>query len=124
MKMTLVGIVTGVLLIGLALVGYFGGDSGSMTAFIPAIAGLPILIGSLIALNPAREALGMHIAAVFGLLGFLAPLGRIIPTLASGEFVANLAGISMIAMTVICGIFLGLCIKSFIDARRARKTTS
>ena len=61
----------------------------SWTALIPAIFGIPILLASLLARNPEKLKLGMHIAAVFGLLGFLAPLGRIIPTVAKGTFEAN-----------------------------------
>ncbi|MEM0967059.1 MAG: hypothetical protein AAGJ81_13005 [Verrucomicrobiota bacterium] len=115
-----IGIVTGVLLIAISLFGYFASEAKSFTAFIPAVAGVPILLSSLLALNPDRLKLGMHIAATFGLLGFLAPLGRIIPTAAKGEFQLNLAGGSMIAMLVVCGIFLVLCVKSFVDARRNR----
>jgi len=116
-----IGIVTGALLILISLIGYIGSEAKSATSFIPSFIGLPILISSTVALNPRRLKLGMHIAAVFGLLGFIAPLGRIIPVAAKGEFEFNLAGTSLIAMLLICGVFLVLCVKSFIDARKNRK---
>ncbi|MEM1083161.1 MAG: hypothetical protein AAGI48_03495 [Verrucomicrobiota bacterium] len=112
------GIATGLILILFGLVGYFAGGRASVTALIPAFFGLPILLTSLLALKKLK--LGMHLAAVFGLLGFLAPLGRIIPTAAKGEFELNLATGSMIAMVIVCGIFMALCIRSFREARRAK----
>ena len=62
----------------------------------------------------------MHLASILGLLDLLAPLGRIIPVLARGEFVLNLAGMSMILMALLSGIFFVLCFKFFLDARKAR----
>ena len=85
MNMPKIGINTGIILIALALLGYLGGGMESWTALIPAIAGAPILLSSLLAKNPNKLKLGMHIAATFALLGFLAPLGRIIPTAIKGE---------------------------------------
>lgn len=112
------GITAGALLIILGLLGYFAGGMVSVTALIPAFIGLPLLLSSLIAKKKLK--LGMHLAAVFGLLGFLAPLGRIIPTMAKGEFELGFATISMILMVLICGAFTVLCIQSFRAARRAR----
>ena len=114
------GITTGIILIALALIGYLGSGMESWTALIPAIAGVPILLGSLMARNPAKLKTGMHIAALFGLLGFIAPLGRIIPKSIKDEFSLSLATGCMIAMSVVCAIFVVLCVKSFKAARRAR----
>lgn len=112
------GIVTGVVLIVLGVAGYFLGGSQSYTAFIPSVFGLLILIGSLIATKNLK--LGMHMAAVFGLLGFLAPLGRLIPTAAKGSLTLDLATISQVLMIIICGIFVWLCVLSFKRARKQR----
>ena len=123
MNMPKNGIIAGLLLIALALLGYFGSARESWTALIPSIAGLPILLGSLIARNPDKLKLGMHIAALFGLLGFIAPLGRIIPTSIKGTFELNLATSCMIGMLLVCGAFTFLCIKSFKEARRAKENS-
>ena len=114
------GIIAGATLIALGLIGYFAGGMASLTAFIPAFFGIPLLFSSLLAKKPEKLKLGMHLAAVFGLLGFLAPLGRIIPQLAKGELQLGFATSSMILMVLICGAFTFLCIQSFRAARRAK----
>ncbi|MDB2429735.1 hypothetical protein OAF66_02390 [bacterium] len=124
MNITKNGINTGIILIALALLGYLGGGMQSWTALIPAIAGVPILLGSLLARNPDKLKLGMHIAATFGLLGFLAPLGRIIPTAIKGDFELKLSTGCMITMSLVSAIFVIQCIKSFKAARQARSKES
>jgi len=124
MNITKNGITTGIILIALALLGYLGGGMQSWTALIPAIAGAPILLGSLLARNPDNLKLGMHIAATFGLLGCLAPLGRIIPTAIKGDFELKLSTGCMIAMSLVSAIFVIQCIKSFKAARQARSEES
>jgi hypothetical protein len=118
----------GAALILLALVGYFGAsgptDGGtttyrSWTALIPAFAGVPLVICGLIALNPAYRKHAMHAAAVFALLGFLAPLGRLLPQLARGNTPRPLVFVSQAGMSILCLVFLILCVRSFIAARRA-----
>lgn len=114
--MPLKGIITGFILIAMAVGGYFLTGAVSKTAFIPAIPGLLILLSSLIAIKKLK--LGMHFAALFALLGAIAPLGRVIPTLIKGTFEFNVPMLMTIAMGVICAVFLVLCVKSFIQARR------
>ena len=121
MDMAKIGVATGALLTIVAGGGYVASGMESWTALIPAFAGVPILLASIIAIKPERRALGMHIAVLFGLLGFLAPLGRLIPVTLKGEFTLSFATGVMIAMAVICGLFTFLCVKSFIAARKARQ---
>ena len=92
--MARIAIGIGTALIVLALVGYVfaagpalsdGSTYRSWTALIPAFAGVPIALCGLIALNPAHRKHAMHVAVIFGLLGFIAPLGRLIPALARGD---------------------------------------
>ncbi len=116
------GILAGAVLIGVAVVGYLATGMKSWTALIPAFAGAPILVASLIAREERMLKHGMHVAAVFGLLGFLAPAGRLVPKVAKGEVELNVATLAMFAMAVVCGVFLVLCIQSFKAARRARRT--
>ena len=117
--MARITIAVGGVLIVLGLVGYFP-DQGSWTALIPAIVGVLLAILGALALQPQWRKHAMHGAVLIGLLGFLAAAGRAISVLAGGE-IHNPKSFSMlVAMAVVCGVFVGLCVKSFIDARRSR----
>jgi len=113
--------VTGIVLVGIGLAGYGLSDAPSKTALIPAFFGIPIIICGMLGLKEKFLKHAMHAAAVLGVLGFLAPLGRIIPTAIRGEFALDLGGICLIGMAVVCGVFVLLCVKSFIDVRKARE---
>lgn len=115
-------IICGVLLI---LVGIFGyvfsiiDGSNAPTALIPAAFGILLAILGLVA--RAKESLRMHVmhvAVLIGLIGFVIPAWRIISQISNIR--VSLAVLSQIAMSVICLVFVILCVKSFIDARRNR----
>jgi hypothetical protein len=66
----------------------------------------------------------MHVAVTVGLLGFLgAGAMAIIETVKAhgGPLAHPVAVESQAAMAVICLVFVGLCVRSFIAARRDRK---
>ena len=121
--MTTIAIASGSVLILIGLVGYIYGLStghASLTAFIPAAFGLAIAILAAIG-RAAKENIRMHMmhaAVLLGLIGFILPAGRLLVNY--GTFSLGAASISQIAMAVVCLIFVILCVKSFIDARRAR----
>lgn len=116
-------ILFGRLLIVLGIIGYGYGlyatpDKASWTALIPAFFGLVLMI--LGHLSNAKEDLRkhlMHAAAMVGLIGFIVPLIRILPKL--GDFQFTFASAMLISMSVLCLIFVVLCVKSFVDARRS-----
>ncbi|HEX3315644.1 MAG TPA: hypothetical protein VHR72_12165 [Gemmataceae bacterium] len=95
----------------------------SPTAFIPAIFGLLLLVCGLVARNDQFRMHAMHFAALVGLVGCVMPLFMAIKKLASGEEYHRAALGGQILMGVICGIFVALCVRSFIAARRARKSS-
>jgi hypothetical protein len=115
----IVSVVFGALLTALGLWGWFGAEPEhrSVTAFIPAFLGL-------LALKESMLKHAMHAAAALGLLGFLAALGRIIQKLATGGTVEGRAGTSTVLMAVLCGVFVALCVNSFIQARRRRRAAA
>ena len=115
------GIITGLALTLIALIGYLGSGRESWTALIPSFIGIPILISSLVARKTSLMKHTMHLAAVFGLLGLLAALGKLASSLAQGSLEFNLATIMLISMSALCGNFLFCCIKSFREARQARQ---
>jgi NAD/NADP transhydrogenase beta subunit len=114
-------VLTGVLLIVLGLAGYIGTGSEHKTALIPAAFGIPILILGLLARNPARRALAMHIAVTLGLLGFLGSLIQFVKGVNGDAMQTRPAAVyAQGAMALITVIFVAMCVNSFIKARRAR----
>jgi uncharacterized membrane protein (UPF0136 family) len=118
-------IVFGLLLILLGLVGYYGTGHIHPTALIPAGFGLLLAIFGFLANteDTRKKMLFMHIAVTLGLLGFLATAAAIlqeIQLLQGKVFPFPSAVESKAAMSIICLIFVLLCVRSFIAARRAR----
>lgn len=115
-------IFAGTLLILLGIVGYIFSlmdGTNAPTALIPAAFGLLLVILGFVA--KSKENLRMHImhaAVIVGLLGFLIPAGRLL--MHFSDIKVSLAVLSQVAMSVICLVFVILCVKSFIDARRSR----
>jgi hypothetical protein len=100
--------------------------SGAYTSLIPAGFGTIIFLSGLLSVFiPKIRMHLMHVAALVGLLGTLGGLGMGLPKLGAliaGTAERPLASGMQIAMGVVCLVFLVLCVKSFIDARRARKS--
>lgn len=116
-----------VLLIVLGMVGYYGTGSIHSTALIPAWFGLALGFGGLLAISPSesRRKLFMHINVTIGLVGFLggaaeAVRGYVFATNA-GKQPDMIALASKLTMTGLLLIYVILCVRSFISARRARK---
>jgi ABC-type uncharacterized transport system permease subunit len=99
---------------------YFYTEMVSVTALIPAFFGIPLIVLGVIAGNEKFRMHAMHGAALVGLIGFAIPGYMVIAGLIRGD-AFNAAKQEQAAMAGICGVFLGLCVKSFIDARMARK---
>jgi len=119
--MAKISIIIGVLLIILGLYGYFGLDSESITALIPAFAGVPLLILGLFALNEKYRKTSMHIAAAIALLGFIGSAMRAVPALFKNEIANHQEAFTIqLLMAVLCLIIVVLAVQSFIKARRIR----
>ena len=118
----------GIALILVGAAGYLLSDAASpVTALIPAAVGV-LLIGCGLVARTSASALkhAMHVAAVVGLVGFLAAAGRLAMVLAkqAGDEpppISVLGVSSLAAMAVICAVFVALCVKSFRDARKRRE---
>ena len=110
-------IVFGVALVVLGIGGYVGTGSTAITALIPAVFGL--VLGGLgaVALNEGARKHAMHAAAMLGVVGFLVPLVHL---LSVGRTARPGAVIAQSIMAVLMAAFVGLCVRSFIAARRAR----
>jgi hypothetical protein len=113
----------GVVLILLGLVGYFGSGMASPTALIPAIFGLLLVVFGAMARDDKKRKMAMHIAVVIGLLGFLGSASGLIslPAVLSGGPVERpMAVVSKSIMAVLMAVYVAMCVKSFINARRSR----
>jgi len=125
--MAKVTLVFAVLLIALGLVGFLGTGSLHPTALIPTWIGLALGIGGLLAISPSesRRKLFMHINVTIGLLGFLGGAAEAV----RGYLHATSAGIepnftalaSKLALAGLMFIYVLLCVRSFIAARRTGK---
>jgi hypothetical protein len=121
--MPIVSIVMGALLVGLGVYGYTTAETQppSWTTLIPAFVGGPLVLCGLIALQESLLKHAMHAAAMLGVLGFLLAAGRLGMVVAKGGLdLSKLGTQSLLAMTGICAIFVVLCVRSFIAARRRR----
>ena len=113
----------GLVLIGLGVIGYFATGRQSPTALIPAFAGALFLVLGVVARNPGARKHAMHAAAALAVLGFLGTVPGLIKffRMLGGAEVARPAAVrSQAIMAVLCVIFVILCVRSFIAARRAR----
>ena len=119
--MSTVTLLCGTLLIAVGAIGYGlqEADHRSATALTPAGLGAVFIILGLLARKDSLRKHAMHLAALLGLIGFGVSIWRVIVS-AGKEDVKPLALGSQAGMAVICAAFVGLCINSFVQARRAR----
>lgn len=98
----------------------------SYTWLIPSVVGLPLIVLGLLAhLNAASRKHLMHAAVTLALLGgsvaLVQGVRQIVQLMVSGKEILPLAAGMIWAMTVLCFAFVGLCVRSFIAARKARE---
>ena len=97
------------------------------TALIPAYFGAGLVLCGLVALAPSAKKHAMHLAAMIGLLGLIGGGYKGFPSLPaalSGEL-ENAAGPKVQSlMAAVCGMFLALCVNSFIQARKRRQAAA
>ena len=122
-------VITAVLLIVVGIVGYTGAEPNpetgkvSMTALIPSFIGVVLGICGLLAFNDKFRKHAMHFAAVIGLVGMIGGFMPIIRQINNtGAFdPLKRSAIAGELTVLICAVFVGMCVNSFIQARKARK---
>jgi hypothetical protein len=115
----------GTMMVGLGLIGYLApGTFGeykdvSRTALIPAWLGVALILCGLVAFaTPTLRKHAMHLAAVVGVIGFA---GGFMP-LSRSDFDFNKASaVSGALLSGLSLLFVILCVRSFIAARKARQ---
>ena len=123
--MAKITITIGVLLVLVGVAGFIGTGSSHPTSLIPTWFGLVLALCGFLARteDAGKRMLWMHIAVTVGLVGFIVPASMVIKSLvkAHGSEVARpVATVDQAVMSLICLIFVVLCVRSFIAARRAR----
>lgn len=111
----------GVLLIVLGLIAYLGLGRESVTALIPAFFGVPVLILGLLAGRDALRRHVMHGAAALGVVAFLGTasgLAKGLRALGGADLARPEAVAVQSIMAVLSAVFVALCVRSFIQARR------
>lgn len=112
------------LLIALGVVGYILSGAASVTALIPAFLGVPVLACGVLAARPgARRGLWMHLAVTFmfvGLVGTLRAVPGALALLAGGAVERPGALAAQLVMALLCAVYVGLSVRSFVQARRDR----
>ena len=118
-----ISIVFGVLLLIVGLAGFLLTGSQHPTALIPAILGLLLSIAGGVAMIEGMKMHAMHAAVLVGLLGFLGTLDGYLGVikLVTGGEARPATVLSKVITSILCGVFVFLCVQSFIAARKARK---
>ena len=116
MKMYAITILFGVLLVATGVTVFINTGSTQKTALIPAVLGGILMVCGILASNEARRMMAMHIAILIGLIGFI---GAAATLFKEGQAMAAVVSKSITAL--LCATFVGLCVRSFIQARKARE---
>ena len=125
--MAKVTLIFAVLLVALGLAGYLGTGSLHPTALIPAWIGLALGIFGFLAISPneKRRKLFMHINVTIALLGWIGTCVEItrsvITAHAAGTSPDPIAMYSKQALALILIVYILLCVRSFVAARRSGK---
>lgn len=118
MKTYIVSLLNAILLIGLSLWGYFGSDSPSLTALIPTVAGVALLICS-----PGVKKQNKVVAHIAVTITLIIGIGLITPLMGAFER-SDSGAIFRIALMLISTVLaLGYFVKSFIDARKQKEAS-
>jgi hypothetical protein len=122
-----VTVVFGFVLVVLGAVGFVLTGSTHLTALIPCGIGMLLAVSGALAItdNAKRRMIWMHVAVTVGLLGFLGSFSRAVDEYiqAHGQSLAHPVAVEdQAAMAAICLVFVILCVRSFIAARRLRES--
>lgn len=125
--MAKVTIVFGVLLIVLGLVGFYGTGGVHLTALIPTWFGLALVVGGFLSISSSetRRKIFAHVNVTVGLFGLLGAAGSALHNYGHARSLGIDPDYKAIAAQLVMAglllIYVNLCIRSFIQARRLRQ---
>ncbi len=106
--------------LGVVLFALADPEKTRITSLIPTFFGVALILMGILAQNEKMRMHAMHVAALLALIGLVVPLVMVIRALVGGAEL-GLASTGQLIMAALCGVFLILCVRSFIAARRARR---
>ena len=119
--------IIGALLIAITVYAYLNptpNESGKvpMTSLIPAFFGTILFVCGALSHNPKLRKHVMHVAAMVGVLGAIGGFMPLIRQASKGVDIdpTKLAAASGLLMSALCALFVFLCVRSFIAAKKAR----
>lgn len=122
--MAKLSLIFGVLMIALGVTGFMISSASSVTALIPAFVGvILVLLAAIAKKSPSANMHAMHVAALLALLGAGGSAFKGIPSIVhylKGDASYGLRALSQGGFAILCVVFLVLCVRSFIAARRNR----
>ena len=105
-------------------VGFWGAmGRAELAALHPAGLGVLLILCGVLANteNSKRRMLWMHLAVTVGLVGFLITGVRAVIEVVKGTTAVNPAAFDeRVVVALLCLVYVGLCVRSFISARSAR----
>ncbi len=107
--------IVGVVLVVVGVGAYIATDFASMTALLPAVLGVVIGVLGLVASSTGAGHHALHAALAVALLGLLGSLPRI-----AGLGDAEPAAVTSLVTVLVLAVYVGLGVRSFVRARRAR----
>ena len=124
--MVRITIVFGVLLIALGLGDYYVTEAKHWTELIPAALGFTLgftmVVLGLVGLKESLRKNAMHAAVLLGLLGFAFTVRAVIEL--GQEILKKPDLVAQSIMALLCGAFIVMAVKSFLDARRNRSAAA
>jgi hypothetical protein len=122
--MPAITIIFGAIFIALGIAGFVLTGSEHVTALIPAFFGGAYCICGLAAMKPSLLKHAMHGAAMLGVLGFFGTVPGVIKLLKWAGGTAPERPAAVVSQSFMCAlsvVFVALCVRSFIAARKARQ---
>lgn len=114
-----VTIIVGFLLAFIGMKGCFSPEPSQVSAFTPALIGVPLLLLGVVALNAKLRMHAMHVAAMLGVAGVVLGARGAFLWLGGGQ-ISSQAAVTQTLMLFLSAGFLALCINSFVSARKKR----
>jgi hypothetical protein len=125
--MAVITMVTGAALAAIGWVVFDATGREHYTALIPTFLGLALIVLGGLSFKDSLRKHTMHVAAALGALGFLAFTARgvaswvVLAGWVNGTVNSEPAAYGLLYSALVCLLFVGLCVNSFIQARRRRR---